>query len=144
MSTATTTAYWATTAHSHCRDANSCHPSRRSAHPDALPRGGAATRSRAVSAALTTKEAAFRASAQPAPTHATVTPDSARPSSREPLVPIRSSPLACCRRRAGTTSGTRPSIAGANRAVAVPATTASRHTAATGARPVSTMAARPP
>ncbi|MCX4515557.1 hypothetical protein OHA27_35645 [Streptomyces sp. NBC_01619] len=58
-------------------------------------------------------------------------------------MPTRSSPLACCNRSTGTTSGTKPSIAGANTAVAVPATTASRHIAVSGACPVSTIAASP-
>lgn len=128
-----TIAYWATTTHSHWRDENSRQPSRRSAQPDDLFAGREAVRRRAVNIALITKDTAFSASAQPAPTRATVTPDSASPRSSELLVATRSRPLACCSRSAGTTSGTMPSIAGANREVAVPAAAASRHIAVSGA-----------
>ena len=94
-------------------------------------------------AALTRNDAALRASAQPAPTSATVTPESASPSSIAPFIPTRSSPFACWSRPAGTRSGMTPSIAGENSAVAVPASTASRQSADSGACPVSTIAASP-
>lgn len=85
----------------------------------------------------------MRASAQPAPTSATTTPDSASPSSIELFMPTRSSPFARCSRPAGTSSGMTPSIAGENSAVAVPASAASEQSAHSGACPVNTIAASP-
>lgn len=132
LSAATTTEYCATTTHSHCRPANSRQPSRRSAHPDDAVRARAGSRRPRISSALTTNYAALSASAQPAPTTATATPDSASPSSIELFIPTRSSPFARCSRGAGTSSGTTPSIAGENSAVAVPASAARAQSAHRG------------